>query len=210
MHKVVGDSVLPQYNSENSPGRDVQCELFVGVLCARARLAPIFQEPDLYCTLTNQTVGVAIKRLKAPPDLFDERFKERICNARDQIEKSMLPGVIVADVSQSLNPTGWRVPLEVSDSKFDAVWQTQRDRLKTRVESRLLEWTRGKSVRGVILLNHILRCRPTREWCMELFGSSINLSAFNQRRRREFERFSTLFGNACCNPGKPFSALRRS
>jgi hypothetical protein len=75
-------------------------------------------------------------------------------------------------------------------------------RFKNRFEKPLLDWTRGKDVRGVILIDHFLRCPPTRVWRMELLGSSINLCPFNQRRRREFELFDTQFKYALCNPGE--------
>ena len=73
--------------------------------------------------------------------------------------------------------------------------------LHARFAKPLLAWTRGKNVRGVILINHILRCPPNGVWRMELFGASMHLSPFNERRRREFESFDNAFKIALCNPG---------
>jgi hypothetical protein len=202
LRRLVVDNVLPQDNPERSPGRDAQCELFVAALCVRARLDPVFDEsPDLRCKLANQVFGVAIKRIKAPPERFVDRFKERMREAAEQVAKSQLPGIIVTDISQSLNPTNWWVPIEFSDSKFDYAWSVEMTQLKGKFEKPLLDWTRGKNVRGVILIDHILRCPPTGAWRMELRCSSISLCPFNQRRRREFELFETQFARAISDPG---------
>jgi hypothetical protein len=202
LRKLVEDNVLPQDSPDRSPGRDAQCELFVGALCARAQLEPVFDEsPDLRCRICDQTFGVAVKRIKAPPERFDERFKQRMREAAEQIGTSGVPGVIVTDISQSLNSTNWRVPLEFSDPGFDSAWTANMSRVTARFAAPLIDWTRGKNVRGVILLNHILRYTPTQVWRMELLGASIPLSPSNQRRRREFELFDTKFQQALCNPG---------
>jgi hypothetical protein len=199
---LVADNVLPQENPERSPGRDAQCELLVAALCARAGLHAVFNEsPDIRCRLSNLTFGVAVKRIKSPPERFGDRFKEHVRKAADQIERSQLPGIIVADISQSLNPTNWRVPIEVSDAEFDAAWSTEKLRFKSRFETPLLEWTEGKNVRGVILIDTILRSDRTRGWFLELSGSSIHLCPFNERQRREFESFDARFRKAILDPG---------
>jgi len=194
LRRLVQDNVLPQDSPTRSPGRDAQCELFVAALCAKAQLQPVFDEsPDIRCILAKQALGVAVKRIKSPPEHFDDRFEQRMREAAEQVEKSGVPGIIVTDVSQSLNPTNWRIPIQVSDSEFDAAWRAEMVRLKTRFEKPLQEWTRGRNVRGVILIDHKIRCSPMKVWQMELYSSPLNLSVVNQRRRREFELFYDHF-----------------
>jgi len=108
LRRLVGDKVLPQDDPDQSPGRDAQCELFVAALCLKAGLKPVFNEsPDVRCEMHNQIFGVAVKRIKAQPERFDRRFEQRMRQAARQIANSGLPGIIAADISQSLNPTNW-------------------------------------------------------------------------------------------------------
>jgi hypothetical protein len=204
LRKLLVDNVLPQDDPDHSPGRDAQCELFVAGLCVKAGFEPVFNEsPDIRCNLASQTIGVAVKRIKAPPERFNRRFEQRVREASRQIVNSGLPGVIVADISRSFNPTNWRVPLEVSDSKFDFAWGADTNRLIDRYTPQLLEWTRAKPVRGIILIDHVVRCHQTEGWRMELSGRSLNLCPFNERRRREFQEFDRRFMGAVCSPDQP-------
>jgi hypothetical protein len=203
LRRLVSDNVLPQDNPERSPGRDAQFELLVAALCVRAQLDPVFDEsPDLRCKLSDETFGLAVKRIKSPPERFDEGLQATIRKAADQIERSCLPGIIIIDVSQSLNPSNWRVPLEIADAQFDAVWGANKLGFKARFGSRLLKWTEGKHVLGVILIDTILRSHPTRGWLLELFGSSMDLCPFNERRRRQFASFDSRFAQAILKPGE--------
>jgi hypothetical protein len=204
LRRVVSDNVLPQDNPEQSAGRDAQCELFVAALCASARLDPVFDEsPDIRCKLPGQTFGVAVKRIKSPSERFDEAFKKATRVGAGQIARSQLPGIIVADVSQSRNPTNWWVPMEVSDFQFNLAWRNAMDWFEDRFKPWLLERTRGKNVRGLILIDHIPRCLPKGEWCLELRAWPVNLwlRDHHKRRHSEFELFYTRFNSVISDGG---------
>ena len=199
---MVADAVLPQDSPQDSPGRDAQFELFVAAACVKGGLVTVFDEkPDLRCDFSGISLGVAIKRIKAPPETFENRLQQRVREAGRQIEESGIPGVIVADISQSLNPTNWRIPLEVNDARFDAAVRSNWKSFRSRFEHSLTVWTKGKPVRGIVLLDHVLRSLPNDVWRLELSFWSKCLSPHNQRRRREFERFDTCISEALMNPG---------
>ena len=49
---AICDSVLPQHNRKESPGRDAQCHLIVAAYCQNAGLTPVnFEEPDITCVV---------------------------------------------------------------------------------------------------------------------------------------------------------------
>jgi hypothetical protein len=206
LNSLIDDKVLPQENPERSPGRDAQLELFVAALCMRARLDPVFDEsPDIRCKLAGQSVGVAVKRIKSTPKRFAHSLKDHVRKAAAQIEKSGLPGIITADISQSLNPTNWRVPQEMSDASFDSACNARVRSFRSQFERQLPDWTEGKGVLGVIFIDSILRSHGTRGWTFELFPSSMHLCPFNARRRRLFESFDAQFRRAVLNPGEVVS-----
>src|SRR5262245_51039241 len=63
--RLLKDSVLPQDNRENSPGRDAQFELYLAAICQKAGLLPVdCAEPDVTCTVEGAKFGIAAKRLK--------------------------------------------------------------------------------------------------------------------------------------------------
>jgi hypothetical protein len=176
---------------------------FVAALCMRARLDPIFDEsPDIRCKLAGQSVGVAVKRIKSSPKRFAHSLKDNVRKAADQIEKSGLPGIIIADISQSLNSTNWRVPQEMSDARFDSAWNARVRSFQSAYEGQLLDWTEGKGVLGVIVIDSILRSHVTRGWTFELFAFSMHLCPFNARRRRLFKSFDSQFQRAVLKPGE--------
>src|SRR5205085_1600737 len=47
---LLKDSVLPQNNTGNTPGRDAQLELYLAAICQNAGLFPVeYEEPDVTC-----------------------------------------------------------------------------------------------------------------------------------------------------------------
>ncbi len=48
--RLLRDSVLPQSDREESPGRDAQLELYLAAICQNAGLLPVdYDEPDITC-----------------------------------------------------------------------------------------------------------------------------------------------------------------
>lgn len=65
LKRIIDDSVLPQNDEQNSPGRDAQAETFVFSVCNNAMMKPLFEEPpDITCQVGDVKYGVAVKRIK--------------------------------------------------------------------------------------------------------------------------------------------------
>uniref|UniRef100_E1T674 Uncharacterized protein n=1 Tax=Burkholderia sp. (strain CCGE1003) TaxID=640512 RepID=E1T674_BURSG len=79
----------------SSKGRDTLAEYYAS---ARFKAAGCFvrrEEPDIMCSFRGEEFGLAVKRFK--PDNLERHVRK----ARDQIEKTKRPGVIVLDITQS-------------------------------------------------------------------------------------------------------------
>jgi len=61
---LVKDNVLPTAGSQDTPGRDVQSELYFAAVCQAAGLQPALAEPDIDVRQGGQRYGLAVKRLK--------------------------------------------------------------------------------------------------------------------------------------------------
>lgn len=193
------DVVLPQESQDNSPGRDAQCELLVTAICQHARLSPAFAEPDLRCSFNGVTYGLAIKRIKSRA--LERRFAQRMREATEQISSSGLPGIVVIDISQSLNHENYRVPRRFSDAVFDSICARDMRRLLDGFRTRMVEWSRGTPLRGLIVLCHFVREHPERGWSLDLQVAPYELSPYNQARRRQFLAFAEQFCGAARSPG---------
>ncbi|WP_174991993.1 hypothetical protein [Burkholderia arboris] len=82
-------------NNINSAGRDKLFEYYVGARFNAAGCSIRYDEPDVICNYKNIEFGVAAKRFRV------ENLQQHIKKARNQIEKSGLPGVIALDVTPS-------------------------------------------------------------------------------------------------------------
>lgn len=88
------DHVHPQDDLKESPGRDVQSELYVATIARKAGLNPRLEEPDILCELHGMPLGVAVKRVKN-----EKQFEKRFRKAVKQIEGAGVRGVIAVDLS---------------------------------------------------------------------------------------------------------------
>lgn len=114
LSRVCDDSVLPQDDPKDSPGRNTQFELFVAAICQAARLFPVeYSEPDVLCALDGMRVGIAAKRIKS-----DKQIKKRILKASKQIQQSGQPGFIALDTSIALNPDNRRIGTVIPEEEF--------------------------------------------------------------------------------------------
>lgn len=74
--RTIKDSVLPQLDLEQSPGRDAQFELYLAALCHASGLRPaVLEEPDVTCVVEGVKFGIAAKRLKSIKEIGN-RIKE--------------------------------------------------------------------------------------------------------------------------------------
>ena len=99
VRKVVRGSSLPAPEGKSEP-RDIQFELFTAALCRRAGYAIELTEPDIVIHSGSMIFSLAAKRPSS-----SKRISKTIQKASSQIVDSGIPGIVVLDVSQLLNPT---------------------------------------------------------------------------------------------------------
>jgi hypothetical protein len=195
LRTLMNDTALPQDNLTSSQGRDVQCELYVAAVCAKAGLSPTFKEPDVCCTFAGEEFGVAVKRVKSAGT-----FEDRIRRAVDQVNAAGLPAVIVADVSIMFNRRNERITEPITDAEY---YEQIRRRIREYVaehDGRMQAWFKGSHARGLILNHHDVRLHPKHDWGVESYTLGISRSPFNSRRAREFGAFYDAFKSGLPTP----------
>ena len=186
---LVKDDPLPQDGPASSPGRDVQCELYVAGVCAKAGMKPMLAEPDVLCHAGGSTFGIAVKRVKSEAQ-FEKRFRD---GARP-IAAAGVPGILAMDMSMAFNPDNQ--PL-VSDVDIYGMQLAHRQARHSYVDERFDDmkgWLRGREIRGLMILDHILRYDPSvSDWFLESMTFFVPFTEHNQRRTREFEAFRRTY-----------------
>lgn len=168
---VLRDTALPQEDVRNSPGRDVQCELYVAAVCMKAGMSPIFDEPDVRCSCDGNTYGIAVKRCKSY-----HKFERRIRGAVEQVQRAGLRGIVVSDVSVMLNSENQRIDKLVTDDQFRDVARFATHKFIGEHHDQLLEWFKGTEVRGFILIDHHVRRHPTDGWGLDTVTVGVDLA----------------------------------
>jgi hypothetical protein len=179
---------LPQDNPTRSAGRDEQCELFVAAICAKAGLRPTFDEPDIRCHFRDETIAVAVKRIKSL-----EAFEKHIKKAASQIDRTGLRGVIAVDLTVGLNPDNEPFVQCLSDEQYGVAARAAVGEFLSSQFLRIASWTEGTGVRGLIVIHHDIRQNPAGGWSVETFNLSTHLSPHNQKRRRDFDALAREF-----------------
>jgi hypothetical protein len=190
---LVGDSVLPQDDPINSPGRDAGFELYAGAICSAAQFLPvIWEEPDVTCVLNGVKYGFPAKRIKSLRSL-----EQRIRDAVRQIRRSGLPGVIVLDVGVAFNPSNYRLA-EMADTIFwneyytncRATW----DQYEARIQARLSR----ANVLGLIIHDYHIRLRNG-QWALAGMTMPVAAAARSVEDRRLFSELAYLYTHALPN-----------
>lgn len=169
-------------------------------------MKPLFVEPDIHVTHDDCAYGIAVKRIKSA-----EQIEKHIRKAADQIARTGSPGFIVIDISMAFNPPNKRMT-GASDEALKRAHRLSRSDFESDYFDRLKQWVRGREVRGVILLDHIVRQHPQDGWELNSFTYAISLSrkwltnkheheqVLNQQRHREFVAFMDRFVNGLATP----------
>ncbi len=178
------DATLIDTANHRTPGRDIQFELYIASVCARAGLRPILDEPDIVCNNSRPQLGIAAKRLKSRGQ-FEKRFRK----ACDQIEGTGIPGLIAMDLSLVLNPQNKFLGLDHTPDS--AAWWL-RDLAEPFIRASydsMLRWRHGREVRGIIVFHSVLRRCPEDDWELncQTFGESFD--GDNQQKIQEFLSF---------------------
>ena len=192
---ALGDAPLVQNSGGRSPGRDAQCELYVAGVCARAGIGPEFAEPDVVCTVKDNRYGIAIKRVKNV-DRIEEHFRRAVV----QISNAGMAGFVVMDLSVAFNPDNRALVSDADVAEMRLAHDLARQTFLSQYFDRMKAWTGGREVRGLIILDHILRYDPgPRDWSLETFTDFVSFCAHNQRRKREFDSFQKTYTRGLVN-----------
>ena len=196
VQSAIKDESLPQDGSDRSPGRDAQCELHVAGVCARAGMRPELKEPDICCYVKDSPYAIAVKRVKS-----EAQFEKRFRNAASQVDNAGVKGFIVMDMSIAFNAEN--APL-VSDDNIREMQVAHRVKMKAFVDAlhaSMKEWLRGREVRGLLIIDHIIKHEPARkDWPLETFNYFVPFTQHNQRRHREFNAFQEKYSRGTVNP----------
>ena len=190
---LIKDTVLPQDSSVQSPGRDVQAELFVFAACRKTGLNPTFEEPDIVCSLDRQRVAIAVKRIKNLRQLV-----KRIREGADQVEEAGGYGVIVVDVVIAINPKNYRVIAKVPDVAFGLTWMCLLKNVVKKYYAKIQDAVQEKGVLGIILHDHWVRMDSNRHWGLETMTYRIRIEAGSPLANC-FDAFTDMYQDAFPN-----------
>lgn len=149
IQRIITDSVFPQDDMKNSHGRDAQAEAFAFAVCKNAGMNPVFQEPDVTCTLGDEKLGIAVKRVKSHSQL-EKRLKE----AAKQIWKTRLPGIVSAEVTVAVNPKNLSIVTNQDEAGVRQWWEGKQREIVESWDLRLRQTLGNKVVLGVLLHEH--------------------------------------------------------
>lgn len=183
---LVEDSVLPQDDAMNSPGRDAGFEVYVGGVCA-AHLSPVaWGNPDVTCQHDGQTYGFEAKRIKNLNNLYS-----RVRKAVTQIVEANLPGIIVLDLALAFNPENRRLR-QMNETIFWADYEANFKATWRRYQSKVQQLMSRGHVLGIVVHDYHVRQHGS-DW--QLTGMTMRIP--NETRptadQRLFDKLSTLY-----------------
>jgi hypothetical protein len=158
--RLLEDKPLPQNDRTDSKGRDAHWELYLAAVCQSARMTPIgFDGNDVTCVVEGKPFCIEAKRIKS-----ENKAKDRIKKAIDQIIEAKRPGIVALDMSLAWNeqnrPIIGSIHNAFVDLKIEAQARQFFDRHRVWIEKR----GAGKGVLGVVLFNFLMR-QTNDSWC---------------------------------------------
>jgi len=192
--RLINDTVLPQGSTTQSPGRDVQAELFVFAACRKAGLNPTFQEPDIVCLLDHQKIAVAVKRIKNLKQLV-----KRIREGASQIKKAGGCGIVFVDVVIAMNPRNYRAIARESDVVFGLKWMCLLRKVINGYHDLIQKSIKGKNVLAVILHDHWIRMDLNKHWGLETMTYRIPAKEIDSSLLSYLDIFSKKYLSAFPN-----------
>jgi hypothetical protein len=164
MNDVVLDSVDPQKDCPNSPGRDAQFNLFLAAVCQRARMLPVgYGGADVTCKINGKLFGIEAKRIKSP-----KQARARITKAADQIKKSGMHGIIAVEHSLAWNSENRPIVSGLESAAHVLLGRQRCTSFFDKHKKRINEVVAGCGVVGIVVFNFYVRHRPDREWEMDV------------------------------------------
>jgi hypothetical protein len=180
--KIIGDSVLPQHDQQNSMGRDTQFELFVGAICSAVGFHPVhFNEPDITCHFRGSKLGIAAKRIKTI-----SKLKQRMRDAANQIKTSNFPGAIALDTCIALNRENHRIVQIMSDDEYAKRHSRVLKAFVANHDPHIFGWVAKKGVLGIVIHDHQVRMDSEKQWM--LMGSHLYVCTCGKREELAYFR----------------------
>jgi len=192
---MLKDDCLPQDCDPETPGRDTQCELYVEAMCKKARLSPVFKDrPDIVCDFAGEKLAIEVKRLKSFGKLY-----ERICKAAEQIQAGGTPGFIAMDFSRAFNEDNVPIP-PIADAKMWGAFHLRDQWFLDEYRDKIIEWTAGSQILGLIMIDHHLRHDPGSRWQPLSRTGFVGLVRYNARHAEKSLAFWTQFKTGMVTP----------
>lgn len=188
------DSALPQLDRANSVGRNTQFHFFASAMCQAGGMKPVtYEEPDLVCTLNDQRIGIAVKRVKSA-----NQAAKRIRDAVAQIRGASLPGVIALDLTVALNPENERFAISSNEQEYVELHAAYVNWFLTPLEPRIRQWVAQENVLGLVATYNQPRLNHEGKW--ELSGITVQMPTAGSAEGREvFEKFFRSYTSALPN-----------
>lgn len=160
VQRLLKDSALPQDGGQNTPGRDMQFELYLAAICLNAGLLPVnYAEPDVTCVLGGTKWGIAAKRLKSLSGLG-----EHVAKGAEQIRKASVPGIVALDLTMARNQNNRPIVSRLQSQWYVPITQAKNDQFFDEHHADIYRWVAGSGVRAVLVFEFTLRLRPDGQW----------------------------------------------
>ena len=187
--RLLKDSVLPQKDRENSPGRDTQFELYLAAICQSAALLPVnCAEPDVTCTIRGTKFGIAAKRLKSFTSL-----EKHIRKAAKQIAKTGIPGVIALDISLARNQQNLPIISKLQSQLYVPIAQLADRQFFDEHHQNIYRWVDSKRVIAVVVFDFRIRLRKDQTWGLEGMTCWLSTANNDSQANRHYKTFYSGF-----------------
>lgn len=155
--RLLLDSVVPSSESDQSPGRNYQFELFVNAISDLSGLNPNFdaESGDIKVRHGRFEYCFECKRVKSIGKL-----EANVRQARKQIVASGLPGVIWMDITIATNPNLDFIAVPAGDDLLSKAGKWQLHKLMDKYYESIKRWISGSDTVGMMLINHVLHSNP--------------------------------------------------
>lgn len=189
VRKLLKDSVLPQKDRDESPGRDSQFEMYLAAVCQNAGLLPLdYEEPDITCTIEKSKFGIAAKRVKSLPQV-----KKHVCKATKQIRTSNRPGVIALDLSLAWNPKNLPIVSHLESQLYVPVARLKTRQFFDKHYQNIYRWVANSGVLAVVVFEWVVRLRADKKWGLDGMMNWLETTRDDQQAVRDYAIFHQGF-----------------
>ncbi|MEO0515459.1 MAG: hypothetical protein AAF086_09235 [Planctomycetota bacterium] len=157
LNRMLKDPIDPILNKNDTPGRNLEHEMYIAAVCQAAGLKPRFAEPDVIATHIGQDIGFAAKRMRNW-----RQFEKHCRKASKQIQKTQIPGWIVCEMTHAFQPDNSLIPIEVTDEQLDNDFKQKRIEFIGSHIKKFDEWFRDSDVRAIVTIEHFINSESSR------------------------------------------------